>query len=215
MGYRCVTQVDIRNIAQSAPRELVISGDFFQLPPVPDQYEGASVPSTFCFDALSWRRCIKYQVRLTTVFRQKDPGSSLFCFWFKIVLMVTKYSLNSWTKWDLDKSIKTWSIRCGSWKGMSRRMEYIRWKCKWEFIHWSYCLSLPSWSYPRKIQVLNANTRKLDALSGKIFSYQARDCGRKLGDEEKDVHDIRISNLLDTYSIAPRSVILKVFSLYT
>ena len=50
--------------------QLVITGDFFQLPPVPD---GGRV-SKFSFDASTWSTSIEHTIGLTHVFRQKDPG---------------------------------------------------------------------------------------------------------------------------------------------
>lgn len=49
--------------------QLVITGDFFQLPPVPD----ANSASTFCFDAKTWSSAIDQTIGLHHVFRQKDP----------------------------------------------------------------------------------------------------------------------------------------------
>jgi ATP-dependent DNA helicase PIF1 len=49
--------------------QLVITGDFFQLPPVP---EGGK-PAKFAFDANSWNTSIKHTIGLTQVFRQRDP----------------------------------------------------------------------------------------------------------------------------------------------
>lgn len=50
--------------------QLVITGDFFQLPPVPDYGKVAK----FCFDAATWNTSIEHTIGLTKVFRQKDPG---------------------------------------------------------------------------------------------------------------------------------------------
>lgn len=50
--------------------QLVITGDFFQLPPVPD---GNRV-SKFAFDAGTWNTSIEHTIGLHRVFRQKDPG---------------------------------------------------------------------------------------------------------------------------------------------
>ncbi|KAJ6575527.1 hypothetical protein B0H10DRAFT_1837669, partial [Mycena sp. CBHHK59/15] len=50
----------------------VLSGDFFQLPPVPDKTHEHSMPATYAFDALSWSRCVGKPVVLSRVFRQKD-----------------------------------------------------------------------------------------------------------------------------------------------
>lgn len=52
--------------------QLILSGDFFQLPPVPEQDSTTVIPPTFTFDALSWSRCVDEPVVLTKVFRQKD-----------------------------------------------------------------------------------------------------------------------------------------------
>lgn len=54
--------------------QLVITGDFFQLPPVPDQGKVAK----FCFDAATWTTSIEHTIGLTKVFRQKDPGTCIF-----------------------------------------------------------------------------------------------------------------------------------------
>lgn len=51
--------------------QLVITGDFFQLPPVPDMGKVAK----FCFDAATWTTSIEHTIGLTKVFRQKDPGT--------------------------------------------------------------------------------------------------------------------------------------------
>lgn len=50
--------------------QLVITGDFFQLPPVPNYGKVAK----FCFDAATWNTSIEHTIGLTQVFRQKDPG---------------------------------------------------------------------------------------------------------------------------------------------
>jgi ATP-dependent DNA helicase PIF1 len=52
--------------------QLVITGDFFQLPPVPDQ---GRKEATFAFDAGTWATAINHTIGLTEVFRQKDPGT--------------------------------------------------------------------------------------------------------------------------------------------
>jgi ATP-dependent DNA helicase PIF1 len=51
--------------------QLVITGDFFQLPPVPD---GGNRAVKFCFDAATWPTVIHHTILLTEVFRQRDPG---------------------------------------------------------------------------------------------------------------------------------------------
>ena len=51
--------------------QLVITGDFFQLPPVPD--DGRQ--SKFAFEAESWSQCVSTTIKLDSVFRQKDQGT--------------------------------------------------------------------------------------------------------------------------------------------
>lgn len=51
--------------------QLVITGDFFQLPPVPDN---AGRLAKFAFDAATWNTTVKHTIALHHVFRQKDPG---------------------------------------------------------------------------------------------------------------------------------------------
>jgi ATP-dependent DNA helicase PIF1 len=53
--------------------QLVITGDFFQLPPVPEGGREAK----FTFEAESWSKCIGHTIKLTNVFRQKDQGISI------------------------------------------------------------------------------------------------------------------------------------------
>ncbi|KAF2962696.1 hypothetical protein GQX73_g10877 [Xylaria multiplex] len=50
--------------------QLIITGDFFQLPPVPD---GGKKEAKFAFDATTWNTSIDHTIGLTQVFRQKDP----------------------------------------------------------------------------------------------------------------------------------------------
>ncbi|KFY26613.1 hypothetical protein V493_03980 [Pseudogymnoascus sp. VKM F-4281 (FW-2241)] len=49
--------------------QLVVTGDFFQLPPVPDY--GKQVK--FAFDADTWPTSIHHTIGLTEIFRQRDP----------------------------------------------------------------------------------------------------------------------------------------------
>lgn len=54
--------------------QLVVCGDFFQLPPVPDNDQSElGIPVRFAFQAYSWSRAIPNMITLTQVFRQKEP----------------------------------------------------------------------------------------------------------------------------------------------
>lgn len=50
--------------------QLVITGDFFQLPPV--QSKGSD-DEGFCFEAKAWPSALQHTITLTTIYRQRDP----------------------------------------------------------------------------------------------------------------------------------------------
>lgn len=50
--------------------QVVLTGDFFQLPPV--QRHDDTVKSIFCFESAIWKRCVHKTILLTKVFRQQD-----------------------------------------------------------------------------------------------------------------------------------------------
>lgn len=51
--------------------QLVITGDFFQLPPVLQGLDDGS--PRFCFEAKAWKTAIQHTIGLTQIYRQKDP----------------------------------------------------------------------------------------------------------------------------------------------
>ena len=58
--------------------QLVITGDFFQLPPVPEKHDGGKTREIkFAFEAATWNTSIDHTIGLTEVFRQRDPGMIL------------------------------------------------------------------------------------------------------------------------------------------
>lgn len=63
--------------------QVVITGDFFQLPPV----SKGNRPIRYAFEAVAWTQTIKRAIRLTKVFRQKDEGEH-----------PSLYGLTSWLK---------------------------------------------------------------------------------------------------------------------
>ncbi|KAK0658589.1 ATP-dependent DNA helicase PIF1 [Lasiodiplodia hormozganensis] len=52
--------------------QLVLTGDFFQLPPVLEGPDDGS--PRFCFEAESWKTAIEHTIGLTQIYRQKDPA---------------------------------------------------------------------------------------------------------------------------------------------
>lgn len=61
--------------------QLVVCGDFFQLPPVVK-----SGQVKFAFEAQKWSECIERTFNLTKVFRQKDQGAHICAFVFMILM---------------------------------------------------------------------------------------------------------------------------------
>ncbi|KAF7784570.1 hypothetical protein Agabi119p4_735 [Agaricus bisporus var. burnettii] len=58
--------------------QLVLCGDFCQLPPVPRKdMKGIPIPATFAFEAQAWNSCVGAPMMLTKVFRQKDETFSM------------------------------------------------------------------------------------------------------------------------------------------
>lgn len=59
------------NLPNASLIKVVVTGDFFQLPPVS---KGPSGQVKFAFEGELWGQAIKKTFNLTKVFRQKDPG---------------------------------------------------------------------------------------------------------------------------------------------
>lgn len=54
--------------------QIVVTGDFFQLPPVPGKDErGRELVAKFAFDATTWNTVIEHTILLSHIFRQRDP----------------------------------------------------------------------------------------------------------------------------------------------
>ena len=73
-AYRCVP-IAFEPAAQPnvCVPKLVITGDFFQLPPVTQNKD----EPFFAFQSSEWNKCIEHTITLTHVFRQRDHGLSL------------------------------------------------------------------------------------------------------------------------------------------
>jgi ATP-dependent DNA helicase PIF1 len=72
----------IRVISQASRRQVIVTGDFFQLPPVAKH--GATVK--FAFEADLWDKTIKKSYNLTKVFRQNDQGTCAVSWEGRIVM---------------------------------------------------------------------------------------------------------------------------------
>jgi ATP-dependent DNA helicase PIF1 len=58
-------------VSHNTTLQLVVTGDFFQLPPVTK----LGTPAKFAFEAASWNEAIQRSFNLTKVFRQQDQGA--------------------------------------------------------------------------------------------------------------------------------------------
>ena len=52
--------------------QLVLSGDFYQLPPIGENTDSDSL--AFCFESEKWNECIASTIQLTTIYRQSDSN---------------------------------------------------------------------------------------------------------------------------------------------
>lgn len=86
--------------------QLVITGDFFQLPPVPDKQKR---DVKFAFEAATWTTSIDHTIGLTQVFRQRDPG--------KISLQKSHIG-DSWL--TSEQNLPTCLMKC-DWAGSANR----------------------------------------------------------------------------------------------
>lgn len=77
--------------------QLILSGDFFQLPPVSDRDSYTSIPALFAFEAQCWSRCIDFMGELSRVFRQKDN---------KFIDMLSAMRVGKLERWHIDEFYK-------------------------------------------------------------------------------------------------------------
>lgn len=77
--------------------QLIISGDFFQLPPVSDKDSSTSIPALFAFEAQCWSRCIDFMGELSKVFRQKDN---------KFIDMLSAMRVGKLERWHVEEFYK-------------------------------------------------------------------------------------------------------------
>ena len=63
--------------------QVIVTGDFFQLPPVTK----GNAPTKFAFEANLWNQTIKRTFNLTKVFRQRDEGAFFFAFSHAVIVI--------------------------------------------------------------------------------------------------------------------------------
>lgn len=161
--------------------QLVITGDFFQLPPVPDYGKVAK----FAFDAATWGPTIDHTIGLHHVFRQKDPGKpSPFAQhpYTRLTLAVFAGMLNEMREGRLQQS------SVDAFRKLNRPLKFEDELEATEL-------------FPTRNEVDNANFTRLKMLQGKEFIFEARDGGAIV---DKPQRDKLLSNCM-----APENIILK------
>ncbi|SPQ22629.1 df3345b0-6ff7-4c15-ba86-c3a612f118ad [Thermothielavioides terrestris] len=143
--------------------QLVITGDFFQLPPVPEG--GKQRESKFAFDAATWSMSIDHTIGLTEVFRQRDP---------EFASMLNEMRLGR---------ISDQTVR--NFQALSRPLRFDDGLEVTEL-------------FPTRQEVDSSNQRRLQALTGKLYRYEAVDGG------DPKVRDKLLANMM-----APQAIELK------
>ncbi|KAL2271487.1 hypothetical protein VTJ83DRAFT_858 [Remersonia thermophila] len=144
--------------------QLVITGDFFQLPPVPEG-AGKERESKFAFDAATWSMSIDHTIGLTEVFRQRDP---------EFAAMLNEMRLGR---------ISDDTVR--SFQALSRPLTFDDGIEVTEL-------------FPTRQEVDSSNQRRLKALTGKVYRYDAVDTG------DPKIRDRLLANMM-----APPTIELK------
>jgi hypothetical protein len=171
-----------------------LSGDFLQLPPVPD----ANQTSRFCFEADSWERCVPKVVVLQKVFRQKDDRfvrilSAFFRDPSQPPLLVSRFTDEHGFPVSVDVSdqMRVGKLETSTTKTLSSLHREVDWS---DGIYSELYVTIPFASAPQAFRTLpqspipfvhrsfpvramvdQANTARLASLSGKLFLYPAQD----------------------------------------
>ncbi|KAJ2905168.1 putative dna repair and recombination protein pif1 protein [Zalerion maritima] len=146
--------------------QLVITGDFFQLPPVPESF-GGNRGVKFSFQSATWTTSIDHTIGLTEVFRQKDHD---------FAQMLNEMRLGKIS----ERTISTF-------KSMSRD------------IHFDDGIEMTE-LFPTRAEVDNSNKKRLQALDGQTYPYDAQDSGQT----DQTLREKLLSNMM-----APKSLELK------
>ena len=137
--------------------QVVLSGDFFQLPPVKNNKEENTDSSLFCFESPLWNTSFhpNCQIEFTEIFRQKDKVYA------KILNQIRKGKMSS-------NSIRILSERVGC--GIDEESEIK-----------------PTILLPIKAMVEQINNTELEKLTGEIVEYNLETCsGEEIVVSEQD-----------------------------
>ncbi|KAH0590266.1 hypothetical protein H2248_012563 [Termitomyces sp. 'cryptogamus'] len=170
--------------------QLVLSGDFCQLPPVSGRdKQGRQISPVFAFDANTWDACVGSPVILTRVFRQKDQH-------FIDMLNAMRFGQIN------DKSAFT---------ALSRKVEYADGIEPTELYGTSFHIVrafLAPFSFSTRSEVDNANTFRLGQLKTEARIYTANDIP---GTDSNGVRvtPVQMARLLERL-VVPKKIHLKV-----
>ena len=167
--------------------QLVITGDFFQLPPVPEKYDaGKAREIKFAFEAATWNTSIDHTIGLTEVFRQRDPG----------MILPTRPEnsrrdlLTDWpslrTNVERDAPRKDYGANCPELQAaqpaasLRRRPRGYRTVRYLASAHAGYQTELTQDKFarfPTRTEVDSSNQRRLAALPGRSYRFASMDTG--------------------------------------
>lgn len=135
--------------------QLVVTGDFFQLPPVP---EGGNREAKFSFSAASWSTSIQHTILLTHVFRQRDP---------EFADMLNEMRLG-----------KLSPRTTQAFRELSRPLDFHDSLEATELYEPNHLCSNTNRSrFPTRFEVENANAARMGRLSGETMTFNAVDSG--------------------------------------
>lgn len=137
--------------------QLVVTGDFFQLPPVPD---GSNREAKFAFAAASWTTCIQHTILLTNIFRQRDP---------EFADMLNEMRLGKITPRTIE-----------AFRRLSRPLDVkdqIEATELYVLLYDYTVLKLTLDRFPTRAEVEGANSARMGRLSGEMMRFNAVDSG--------------------------------------
>jgi len=128
--------------------QLVITGDFFQLPPVPD----SGRISRFAFDAATWNTAVEHTIGLHHIFRQRDP--------------VFANMLNEMREGRLS------AASAAAFKRLDRPLPQLSTLTDQELRDME-----ATELFPTRFEVDRANANRMQQLHGEVYDFFARDGG--------------------------------------
>ena len=151
--------------------QLVITGDFFQLPPVTK----SSKQPFFAFECDAWKTCIDHTVTLTQVFRQKDDST------------YSRPTLDLPSKGNEYARVEFVQLLNELRQGFITPFAIESFRALSRSIVSSDSDLPPTELFPMRHEVERANSTRLAALQSPPVSYDARDSGSAAPDKRKAV----------------------------